>query len=85
MPGVLSWQAILPSGNSEVKMLVICALTSLGPRSDLGTEGAEDADLALRKCLSGSDPIAVGPRYFTANRAIVATGSYGALFETALL
>ncbi|EKM60544.1 uncharacterized protein PHACADRAFT_189669 [Phanerochaete carnosa HHB-10118-sp] len=44
---------------------------------DLGTEGAQDADLALRKCLSGPNPIAVGPRYFTANRAIVATGSYG--------
>ena len=46
-------------------------------RRDLGTEGALDADLALRKCLSGPNPIAVGPRYFTANRAIVATGSYG--------
>lgn len=44
---------------------------------DLGTEGALDADLALRKCISGPNPIAVGPRYFTANRAIVATGSYG--------
>lgn len=44
---------------------------------DLGTEGAEDADLALRKCLSGLDPIASGPRYFCATRAIVTTGSYG--------
>lgn len=44
---------------------------------DLGTEGAADADLALRKCLSGPNPVAPGPRYFTANRAIVATGSYG--------
>ncbi|KAJ7100812.1 hypothetical protein B0H15DRAFT_462023 [Mycena belliarum] len=44
---------------------------------DLGTEGAEDADIALRKCLSGPDPIIPGPRYFTANRAIVSTGSYG--------
>ncbi|THH01366.1 hypothetical protein EW026_g1314 [Hermanssonia centrifuga] len=44
---------------------------------DLGTEGAEDADLALRKCISGPNPIAVGPRYFVANRAIAATGSYG--------
>ncbi|KIP04019.1 hypothetical protein PHLGIDRAFT_110162 [Phlebiopsis gigantea 11061_1 CR5-6] len=44
---------------------------------DLGTEGALDADLALRKCLSGPDAIAVGPRYFTASRAIVGTGFYG--------
>ncbi|KAI0803227.1 hypothetical protein BC629DRAFT_1581094 [Irpex lacteus] len=44
---------------------------------DLGTEGAQDADLALRKCLSGPNPIIPGPRYFIANRAIVATGSYG--------
>ncbi|KAJ7779147.1 hypothetical protein B0H16DRAFT_806547 [Mycena metata] len=44
---------------------------------DLGTEGAGDADISLRKCLSGPDPIISGPRYFTANRAIVSTGSYG--------
>ncbi|KAJ7176851.1 hypothetical protein C8R46DRAFT_1346787 [Mycena filopes] len=44
---------------------------------DLGTEGAEDADISLRKCLSGPEPIIPGPRYFTANRAIVSTGSYG--------
>ncbi|KAJ6564639.1 hypothetical protein B0H19DRAFT_81191 [Mycena capillaripes] len=44
---------------------------------DLGTEGAEDADIALRKCLSGPEPLIAGPRYFTANRAIVSTGSYG--------
>ncbi|KAJ7621447.1 hypothetical protein FB45DRAFT_1032701 [Roridomyces roridus] len=44
---------------------------------DLGTEGAEDADIALRKCLSGPNAMIPGPRYFTANRAIVTTGSYG--------
>ncbi|TCD62877.1 hypothetical protein EIP91_006283 [Steccherinum ochraceum] len=44
---------------------------------DLGTEGAEDADMALRKCLSGPNPIIPGPRYFVSNRAIVTTGSYG--------
>ncbi|KAF5360147.1 hypothetical protein D9758_011341 [Tetrapyrgos nigripes] len=44
---------------------------------DLGTEGAEDADISLRKCLSGRDALIPGPRYFCANRAIVATGSYG--------
>ncbi|SJL10060.1 uncharacterized protein ARMOST_13442 [Armillaria ostoyae] len=44
---------------------------------DLGTEGAGDADLALRQCLAGPNPIIPGPRYFCANRALVATGSYG--------
>ncbi|KAA1467791.1 hypothetical protein DENSPDRAFT_770657 [Dentipellis sp. KUC8613] len=44
---------------------------------DLGTEGAGDADIALRACLSGPDALIPGPRYFCANRAIVATGSYG--------
>ncbi|KAG7100221.1 hypothetical protein E1B28_001996 [Marasmius oreades] len=44
---------------------------------DLGTEGAEDADIALRKSLSGRKPLIPGPRYFCANRAIVASGSYG--------
>lgn len=47
------------------------------PSRDLGTEGALDADLALRKCLSGPEPIILGPRYYCANRAIVTTGSYG--------
>ncbi|TBU26859.1 hypothetical protein BD311DRAFT_779405 [Dichomitus squalens] len=44
---------------------------------DLGTEGAEDADIHLRKCMSGPNPIISGPRYFCANRAIIASGSYG--------
>ncbi|KAF5352795.1 hypothetical protein D9756_006226 [Leucocoprinus leucothites] len=44
---------------------------------DLGTEGALDADISLRKCLSGKEPIVQGPRYYCANRAIVTTGSYG--------
>ncbi|KAI0778862.1 hypothetical protein BD413DRAFT_601525 [Trametes elegans] len=44
---------------------------------DLGTEGAEDADVQLRKCLSGPEPLIPGPRYFCANRAIIASGSYG--------
>ncbi|TFY66406.1 hypothetical protein EVG20_g4682 [Dentipellis fragilis] len=39
--------------------------------------GAGDADIALRACLSGRDALIPGPRYFCANRAIVATGSYG--------
>lgn len=44
---------------------------------DLGTEGAGDADIHLRKAMAGPNPMIPGPRYFTANRAIVATGSYG--------
>ena len=44
---------------------------------DLGTEGAEDADIQLRKCMAGPDPLIPGPRYFCANRAIIASGSYG--------
>lgn len=44
---------------------------------DLGTEGAEDSDMALRKCVSGPNPMIPGPRLFTASRAIVSTGSYG--------
>ncbi|KAH9950972.1 hypothetical protein B0H21DRAFT_776357 [Amylocystis lapponica] len=45
--------------------------------SDLGTEGAGDADIHLRRCMSGPNPLIPGPRYFCANRAIVVTGSYG--------
>lgn len=44
---------------------------------DLGTEGAEDADVSLRKCISEPSRLIPGPRYFCASRAIVATGSYG--------
>ncbi|KAH9486165.1 hypothetical protein JR316_0000229 [Psilocybe cubensis] len=44
---------------------------------DLGTEGALDADIGLRKCLAGQHPMIPGPRYYCATRAIVTTGSYG--------
>ncbi|EJU02499.1 hypothetical protein DACRYDRAFT_107416 [Dacryopinax primogenitus] len=44
---------------------------------DLGTEGALDADLALRKCISTPVSLIPGPRYFCVTRAIVSTGSYG--------
>ena len=47
-------------------------------RRDLGTEGAEDADVQLRKCMAGPDPLVPGPRYFCASRALIASGSYGA-------
>ncbi|QRV74005.1 amidohydrolase family protein [Ceratobasidium sp. AG-Ba] len=44
---------------------------------DLGTEGAGDADIDLRKCISSPVSLIPGPRYFCASRAIVSTGSYG--------
>lgn len=42
---------------------------------DLGTEGAEYADVSLREAIE--DGLVEGPRLFVATRAIVATGSYG--------
>lgn len=44
---------------------------------DLGTEGAQDADVGLRKCISGPAALIPGPRYFCVTRAIVPTGAYG--------
>ena len=56
----------------------MCGWWCCGPACrDLGTEGAGDADIALRRCLSGSGSLTVGPRYYCANRALVPTGSYG--------
>ena len=51
-------------------------------RGDLGTEGAADADAALRFCKccargTASDAITPGPKYFGVPRAIAPTGSYG--------
>jgi imidazolonepropionase-like amidohydrolase len=42
---------------------------------DLGTEGADYADVSLRQAIE--DGLIEGPRLFVATRAIVATGSYG--------
>ncbi|NOT07388.1 MAG: amidohydrolase family protein [Gemmatimonadales bacterium] len=42
---------------------------------DLGTEGAGDADVGLKRAID--DGIIPGPRILTTTRAIVATGSYG--------
>ncbi|KAF8989726.1 hypothetical protein BDQ17DRAFT_1372904 [Cyathus striatus] len=44
---------------------------------DLGTEGALDSDLGLRKVMAGKNPVIPGPRYYCATRAIVSTGAYG--------
>jgi len=42
---------------------------------DLGTEGAGDADVGVKKAIE--DGIIPGPRLFVSTRAIVATGAYG--------
>jgi imidazolonepropionase-like amidohydrolase len=42
---------------------------------DLGSEGAGDADVALKKAIE--DGVIEGPRLLVADRAIVATGTYG--------
>ncbi len=42
---------------------------------DLGTEGAGDADVGLKRAIL--DGIVAGPRLFVSTRAIVATGAYG--------
>ena len=42
---------------------------------DLGTEGAEYADVSLRRAIE--EGMVEGPRLFVATRAIVATGTYG--------
>ena len=42
---------------------------------DLGTEGAGDADVGLKRAIQ--DGVVAGPRLYVATRAIVATGAYG--------
>ncbi len=42
---------------------------------ELGTEGADDADVSLKKAIA--DGIVAGPRLFISTRAIVARGGYG--------
>jgi imidazolonepropionase-like amidohydrolase len=42
---------------------------------DLGTEGAQDADVQLRRAIDAG--VVPGPRILATTRAIVATGSYG--------
>jgi|HubBroStandDraft_1064217.scaffolds.fasta_scaffold06031_5 imidazolonepropionase-like amidohydrolase len=42
---------------------------------DLGTEGADYADVSLKRAIE--DGLIAGPRLYVATRAIVATGSYG--------
>jgi len=56
----------------QARATLLAGFTSL---RDLGTEGAEYADVSLRSAIE--DGLIPGPRLFIATRAIVATGSYG--------
>ncbi len=56
----------------QARATLLAGFTTL---RDLGTEGADYADVALKRAIS--EGLIEGPRLFVATRAIVATGSYG--------
>jgi imidazolonepropionase-like amidohydrolase len=56
----------------QARATLLAGFTTL---RDLGTEGADYADLSLKHAID--DGLVPGPRLFVATRAIVATGSYG--------
>ena len=56
----------------QARATLLAGFTTL---RDLGTEGAEYADVALRRAIE--EGLIEGPRLFVATRAIVATGTYG--------
>jgi imidazolonepropionase-like amidohydrolase len=56
----------------QARATLLAGFTTL---RDLGTEGADYADLSIRRAIE--EGLIVGPRLFVATRAIVATGSYG--------
>ena len=56
----------------QARATLLAGFTTL---RDLGTEGADYADVSLRQAIE--DGLIEGPRLFVATRAIVATGSYG--------
>lgn len=56
----------------QARATLLAGFTTL---RDLGTEGAEYADLSLKRAIE--EGLIEGPRLFVATRAIVATGSYG--------
>jgi len=56
----------------QARTTLLAGFTTL---RDLGTEGADYADVALKRAIA--DGLVDGPRLFVATRAIVATGSYG--------
>jgi imidazolonepropionase-like amidohydrolase len=57
---------------TQARATLLAGFTTL---RDLGTEGAEYADLSLKRAIE--EHLIEGPRLFVATRAIVATGSYG--------
>src|SRR5215469_12385279 len=56
----------------QARATLLAGFTTL---RDLGTEGAEYADVSLKRAIE--DHLIPGPRLFVATRAIVATGAYG--------
>jgi imidazolonepropionase-like amidohydrolase len=56
----------------QARATLLAGFTTL---RDLGTEGADYADVSLRSAIE--DGMVEGPRLFVATRAIVATGTYG--------
>jgi imidazolonepropionase-like amidohydrolase len=62
---------VLRAGRDAARTL----MSGFTTERDLGTEGAGDADVQLKRAID--EGIVAGPRLFVATRAIVATGSYG--------
>ncbi|HEY3951394.1 amidohydrolase family protein [Phenylobacterium sp.] len=62
---------VLRAGRDATRTL----MSGFTTERDLGTEGAADADVQLKRAIN--EGIIAGPRLFVATRAIVATGSYG--------
>ena len=62
---------VLRAGRDATRTL----MSGFTTERDLGTEGAGDADVQLKRAIA--EGIVAGPRLFVATRAIVATGSYG--------
>ena len=62
---------VLRAGRDATRTL----MSGFTTERDLGTEGAGDADVQLKRAIE--EGLVAGPRLFVATRAIVATGSYG--------
>ena len=62
---------VLRAGRDATRTL----MSGFTTERDLGTEGAGDADVQLKRAID--EGVIAGPRLFVATRAIVATGSYG--------
>jgi imidazolonepropionase-like amidohydrolase len=62
---------VLRAGRDATRTL----MSGFTTERDLGSEGAGDADVQLKRAID--ERILPGPRLFVATRAIVATGSYG--------